>query len=321
MSPLVRTLLLPVLSWSTRNLRIYWTFIPAYTRSNLNLQKKYIASTFPRMTKSFARDRTKHTLGPFISRFPTPLRQLVSVLKPVYLLTFSFIQRSSCNAQTTSSSFGFQVSQRSHRLWRTKSLGTCWWLHPRSGSMYQLFESTDDHERRNGKENIRLRDKLRQATGFSLTTFRSGWRAFSGVSLRALYGGTAISAGLWIRTISALVLGMFPAWFRYFIQPILVLYYAPIFILRGLSGPARKNAIAKHKLIVDGWKKAIDFVQQAENDGYQPVKWNDEGSYFEMTKPPKPTKLSDDEQLADAVAESIDHAMENKYRNDEGAEV
>lgn len=39
----------------------------------------------------------------------------------------------------------------------------------------------------------------------------------------------------------------------------------------------------------------------------------DEGSYFEMVTPPKPSRMSEDEQLANAVAESFDQAMEQKY--------
>jgi hypothetical protein len=140
--------------------------------------------------------------------------------------------------------------------------------------MDQRFASARDHEELQGEAINTLRDKFRQGTGFSLTAFRSAWRAATGVSLSALYASTALTAGLWIRTISALVLGIFPAWFRYFIQPFLVLYYAPIFILRGLSGPTRKNAIAKHELVIDGWKEAIGFAEKAEVDGYRPVQWN-----------------------------------------------
>jgi hypothetical protein len=140
----------------------------------------------------------------------------------------------------------------------------------------QRFASEQDNEELQGEATHTLRDKLRQATGFSSTAFRSAWRTATGVSLSALYATTALIAGLWIRTISATVLGIFPAWFRYFIQPFLVLYYAPIFILRGLSGPTRKNARAKHELVIDGWKEAIGFAEKAGMDGYEPVQWNGE---------------------------------------------
>jgi hypothetical protein len=43
----------------------------------------------------------------------------------------------------------------------------------------------------------------------------------------------------------------------------------------------------------------------------------EDGSYFELVKPPKPGNLSEDEQLANAVADSVDQAMEQKYSDDE----
>lgn len=188
---------------------------------------------------------------------------------PIYLLVVAFPVLTTAFTQGLSSE-SFRVRNRSPR-----SLQTCRLPPPTPRSIGQLFESANDHKELKGdRKGGNLRDRLRQATGFSFTAFRSAWRAATGVSLSALYASTVVAAGLWIRTISASVLGIFPAWFRYFMQPLLVLYYAPIFILRGLSGPTRKNAIAKHVLLIDGWKEAIDFAGKAEKDGYRPVKWN-----------------------------------------------
>jgi hypothetical protein len=43
----------------------------------------------------------------------------------------------------------------------------------------------------------------------------------------------------------------------------------------------------------------------------------EDGSYFELVKPPKPGNLSEDEQLANAVADSVDQGMEQKYSDHE----
>ena len=57
-----------------------------------------------------------------------------------------------------------------------------------------------------------LRDKLRKATGFSLTAFRSTWRAATGISLSAIYASALAASGLWIRKVMSAVLSVFPAW-------------------------------------------------------------------------------------------------------------
>lgn len=188
---------------------------------------------------------------------------------------------------------------------------------PLSGSfLWASSPQEGEEEPRNA-----LRNNLRQATGFSLTAFRATWRAATGISLSAMYASALIASSLWVRKLSAAVLGIFPAWFRYFIQPLLVLYYAPLFIIRGISGPTRARAKAKHEFVVDGWKKAIDFAEKTGKDGYKPVYWNENG-YFELVKPPKPNaaehlvdadQLPNQVELADAVAESMDHAMDQGF--------
>mmetsp|Transcript_23184 Transcript_23184/g.66537 ORF Transcript_23184/g.66537 Transcript_23184/m.66537 type:complete len:233 (-) Transcript_23184:59-757(-) len=166
---------------------------------------------------------------------------------------------------------------------------------------------------------LTVRDRLRKATGFSLTAFRAAWRAATGISLTAVYGTAVAASGLWIRKFTSAVLSVFPAWFRYFLQPFLVLYYFPMFIIRGLTGPTRKEAKAKHVAVKESWRDAIDFAKATEEDGYWPVKVNEKGD-FELVSPPQP-KDTDKEDLADAVADSVEQAMEQGYnqRNEDGS--
>jgi hypothetical protein len=165
-----------------------------------------------------------------------------------------------------------------------------------------------------------MRDKLRQVTGFSFTVFRTTLRGLTGISLTAIYASTVAITGLWIRRLTSVVLSIFPSWFRYFVQPILVLYYAPLFIIRGLTGPTRKQAVARHRQILEHWKHAVEYAEQTSQDGYWPVVVSDDG-YFEMVAPPDPSstittattkssKANDRQIMADAMAETVEQAME-----------
>lgn len=62
------------------------------------------------------------------------------------------------------------------------------------------------------EEGPNLRDKLRKATGFSMTAFRSTWRTATGVSLTAIYASALAASGLWVRRAMSSVLSIFPAW-------------------------------------------------------------------------------------------------------------
>lgn len=144
-----------------------------------------------------------------------------------------------------------------------------------------------------------LRDKLRKITGFSLTAVRAALRATTGISLTALYASFLLATGAWIRQSMKVVLSIFPVWFRYFLQPFLVLYYAPLFMLRNLTGDTRKRAKASHEAIVEGWKKAIKVADKKGSNW--PVYVSDEGNI----------ETNDaDIDIAEAVAESVELVME-----------
>jgi uncharacterized membrane protein len=59
--------------------------------------------------------------------------------------------------------------------------------------------------------------------------------------------------------------------FRYFIQPFLVLYYVPLFIVRGTLGPTGKERRAAHEHLVEGWAAAVKAAELAQHGGYWPV--------------------------------------------------
>ncbi len=137
-------------------------------------------------------------------------------------------------------------------------------------NVYMTSEHVN-HDEESIRSGTPLRDRLRRATGFSLTAFRATGRAATGISFTAIYGTAVAVSGLWIRKITSVFLSVFPAWFRYFLQPILIAYYLPIFVIRGLTGPTRKQAKANHEAVKESWKDAIQFAKQTKNDGYWPV--------------------------------------------------
>jgi len=160
-----------------------------------------------------------------------------------------------------------------------------------------------------------VRNKLRQATGFSFTVFRATLRGITGISLSALYAGALAATGLWIRKAMSTVLSVFPSGFRYFLQPFLVLYYTPLILLRSLTSPkTRKRAVAKHETVLEAWKEAVAVADKTEKDGYWPVVVDEEG-YFELTKPPSVDGIlssSSDTDVAEAMAQTVELAMELK---------
>ena len=163
----------------------------------------------------------------------------------------------------------------------------------------------------------RIRNRLRQATGFSFTVFRATLRGITGISLSAIYAGALAATGLWIRQAMSAVLSVFPTSFRYFLQPFLVMYYTPLILIRSFASPTnRKRAAKKHETVVQAWKEAVVVAEQTEKDGYWPVVVNDEG-YFELSKPPS----VDGVVTAEAMAETVEHAMElnSEIDNDDAA--
>jgi hypothetical protein len=107
-----------------------------------------------------------------------------------------------------------------------------------------------------------LRDNVRKLTGVSLTALRATMRAATGISSTAVYATALAASGVWIRTVMKTILAPFPASVRFFLQFFLVLYYAPLYILRNLTGPTRKNARKKREEFLDGWNDAVKAADQ-----------------------------------------------------------
>jgi hypothetical protein len=129
-------------------------------------------------------------------------------------------------------------------------------------------------------------------------------RTATGISLTALYASTLAVSGAWIRQTMKIVLSFFPAWARYFVQPFLVLYYVPLFILRNMSAPQRNQGAKKHDAFVESWKHAVETADQSTS--YWPLHLNTKGD-FEADM----AELD----VNEAVAESVEVAMEEQSKN------
>lgn len=167
-------------------------------------------------------------------------------------------------------------------------------------TLYETSSSEDSLEKKNNDNS--LRSSLRKATGFSLTALRTTCRAATGISLSAIYLATVAATGAWIRQTTKFVLSIFPPWARYFVQPFLILYYVPIFILRNLTGPTRRRAKKTHEAVLESWK---DAVQKAdETVTYWPVHVDEEGIYSDMNEL----------DIREGVVESIEVARDQEEK-------
>ena len=114
-----------------------------------------------------------------------------------------------------------------------------------------------------------LRATLRTATGFSHTALRAALRAATGISL------SGIASDIVRRALDVLSPSM-----RYFLQPLLIAYYAPLLAVRyRLVGPSRayvEEGRAGHERIVEGWRRAVGAAERANAGGYWPVHLNGE---------------------------------------------
>jgi hypothetical protein len=151
-----------------------------------------------------------------------------------------------------------------------------------------------------------LRARLRKLTGFSLTAVRATLRAATGISLTAVYASTVAVSGMWIRQTMKVILGLFPSWARYFAQPFLVMYYVPLFVLRNLSAPRRRESMQNHVVLVDSWKHAVEVADQSTS--YWPIHLNQNGEL---------EKDLAELDLVDAVAESVEFALQKKCEDAE----
>lgn len=151
-----------------------------------------------------------------------------------------------------------------------------------------------------------LRGQLRKMTGFSLTALRKTLRLATGISLTAIYASTVATTGAWIRQTMKVILSVFPPWFRYFVQPFLILYYAPLFILRNLTGPTRKRAVQTHESFLEGWKEAVKLADKKSN--YWPITVSEDG-YIEKT--------FEDVDMNEALVESVEVSLEYESGNEE----
>jgi hypothetical protein len=107
-----------------------------------------------------------------------------------------------------------------------------------------------------------MRDNVRTLTGVSLTALRATMRAATGISSTAVYATALAASGVWIRTVTKVLLAPVPASVRFFLQFFLVLYYAPLYVLRNLTGPTRKNARKKHEEFLEGWTDAVKAADE-----------------------------------------------------------
>lgn len=167
--------------------------------------------------------------------------------------------------------------------------------------MYSSSSAELTTEKSEAKIEASMRSQLRRITGFSLTALRATMRAATGISLTALYLSALAISGVWIRQTMRIILDIFPTWARYFVQPFLVMYYVPLFVLRNMTAPKRREQERAHDTLVESWKQAVAVAEHSTS--YWPIHVSENGEI---------ESIEGELDVNDAVAKSVERAMEMK---------
>jgi hypothetical protein len=180
----------------------------------------------------------------------TVLMTLSMILQPTSAFSLSNNNRNKCFRSAESGLF-----QLEHRTTRRNTLNL--FMAVSNSDSIDTSSSSPDNDNYGT-----LRDNLRKVTGVSLTALRATTRAATGISSTAVYATALAASGVWIRTAMKTMMAPVPASVRFFLQFFLVLYYAPLYILRNLTGPTRKNARKKREEFLEGWNDAVKAAEE-----------------------------------------------------------
>jgi len=114
-----------------------------------------------------------------------------------------------------------------------------------------------------------FRATMRATTGFSLTTFRATMRAATGISLSAIYLSIiGFTSGL-VRDAMKIILSVLPTSFRYFLQPFLVLYFFPLFLLRTWTSPSlRRERRDLKAALKEDWNRGVEAAEAKLDESF-----------------------------------------------------
>jgi hypothetical protein len=84
-----------------------------------------------------------------------------------------------------------------------------------SAKILSSMPSSSDDSVDDSKHQMSPRDRLRQITGFSFTTFRTTLRGITGISLTALYEVAFVTTSAFVRNTMKVIVGVFPTWVSY----------------------------------------------------------------------------------------------------------
>jgi len=171
-------------------------------------------------------------------------------------------------------------------------------------TMSPLFNTptaiNNDHD--NDDENLpTYGGLLGKITGVSMSAIRQSVRTTTGLSLTATRTALRTLTGVSVTATMKHLFGIFPPWFRYFLQPFFIMYYTPLMILKYFIGShknAKKEAFAAHEKIVEGWKDAIRAAEVAQE--FWPLHITEDGQIESLTPQSVP--------INDAILESLDVA-------------
>jgi hypothetical protein len=79
----------------------------------------------------------------------------------------------------------------------------------------------------------------------------------SNVPRTTIHSIALAATGAWIRQALRALLSPIPTSVRYFLQPFMILYFAPLYALKAMTAPPRQQAPRHHEVYVSNWEEDI----------------------------------------------------------------
>jgi len=128
-----------------------------------------------------------------------------------------------------------------------------------------------------------------------LKTLRATMRAATGLSLTAMYLSVVGFTSWIVRETMAVLLSILPTGVRYFLQPFLILYYVPLYMLRNWTSPKKRRERSDlYAVMKDDFKQGLQAADAAQEAGYWPIQMND--NKWKISPPPLVDDNNDDNE-------------------------
>jgi hypothetical protein len=239
----------------------------------------------------------------------TPRRHLLDEDPLFWLLARTPAAAITTTAATTTTALHMQKFQTPFQIFQSSRRRSDCHISSTQGKLHNSRHHHVDDKNNQETEIPSIRKELGKITGISLTALRTSLRATTGFSLTALRTALRTLTGVSITGVVKTLVGLLPPWFRYFLQPFLILYYVPLLVLKGMVGStstSKREASEEHDKLVNYWKDAIMLAETRSASWPLHVKADGTLKYD-----------LDDDKMNDVIVEAIEmkHVDEKEEKN------